>query len=159
MRKIYISSHSAPEICYFVQLQKHLSMEGHPYHKFSTGQGFVFFPWIYVRHYRVCPSADFFYMNAFFLLGSFIKLGFCISHLKGNRWTICLFNLFRIVKYFSICKGIFHFSEITSICVGSLDTLEVRPKARGLDTRLELLKFYKENYSANLMHLVVYAKG
>ncbi|KAG2687116.1 hypothetical protein I3843_09G037900 [Carya illinoinensis] len=59
------------------QLQKHLSMEGHPYHKFSTG---------------------------------------------------------------------------------SLDTLEVRPKARGLDTRLELLKFYKENYSANLMHLVVYAK-
>ncbi|XP_041024462.1 insulin-degrading enzyme-like 1, peroxisomal [Juglans microcarpa x Juglans regia] len=59
------------------QLQKHLSMEGHPYHKFSTG---------------------------------------------------------------------------------NLDTLEVRPKARGLDTRLELIKFYKENYSANLMHLVVYAK-
>ncbi|KAF5474140.1 hypothetical protein F2P56_006066 [Juglans regia] len=59
------------------QLQKHLSMEGHPYHKFSTG---------------------------------------------------------------------------------NLDTLEVRPKARGLDTRLELIKFYEENYSANLMHLVVYAK-
>lgn len=35
----------------------------------------------------------------------------------------------------------------------------MRPKARGLDTRQELLKFYEENYSANLMHLVVYAKG
>ncbi|KAM7524511.1 hypothetical protein LguiA_014413 [Lonicera macranthoides] len=41
---------------------------------------------------------------------------------------------------------------------GNWDTLEVRPKARGVDTRNELLKFYKENYSANLMHLVVYAK-
>ncbi|KAM7505463.1 hypothetical protein LguiB_004367 [Lonicera macranthoides] len=41
---------------------------------------------------------------------------------------------------------------------GNWDTLEVRPKARGVDTRLELLKFYKENYSANLMCLVVYAK-
>ncbi|KAK2976885.1 hypothetical protein RJ640_010808 [Escallonia rubra] len=41
---------------------------------------------------------------------------------------------------------------------GNLDALEVRPKARGLDTRQELLKFYEENYSANLMHLVVYAK-
>lgn len=59
------------------QLQKHLSMEGHPYHKFSTG-----------------------------------------------NW----------------------------------DTLEVRPKAKGLDTRNELIKFYEENYSANLMHLVIYAK-
>ncbi|KAL6987137.1 Insulin-degrading enzyme-like 1, peroxisomal, variant 2 [Sarracenia purpurea var. burkii] len=41
---------------------------------------------------------------------------------------------------------------------GNWDTLEVKPKARGMDTRLELLKFYEENYSANLMHLVVYAK-
>ncbi|KAJ9565592.1 hypothetical protein OSB04_001558 [Centaurea solstitialis] len=42
--------------------------------------------------------------------------------------------------------------------IGNWDTLEVRPKARGVDTRDELLKFYKENYSANLMNLVVYAK-
>ncbi|GMY19416.1 insulin-degrading enzyme-like 1, peroxisomal [Fagus crenata] len=41
---------------------------------------------------------------------------------------------------------------------GNSDTLEVRPKAKGLDTRLELIKFYEENYSANLMHLVIYAK-
>ncbi|GLT96004.1 hypothetical protein SLE2022_136540 [Rubroshorea leprosula] len=59
------------------QLQRHISMEGHPYHKFSTG-----------------------------------------------NW----------------------------------DTLEGRPKAKGVDTRQELLKFYDENYSANLMHLVVYSK-
>uniref|UniRef100_A0A453FNW9 Insulin-degrading enzyme n=2 Tax=Aegilops tauschii subsp. strangulata TaxID=200361 RepID=A0A453FNW9_AEGTS len=40
---------------------------------------------------------------------------------------------------------------------GSWETLETKPKERGLDIRLELLKFY-ENYSANLMHLVVYVK-
>ncbi|TVU34897.1 hypothetical protein EJB05_16753 [Eragrostis curvula] len=41
---------------------------------------------------------------------------------------------------------------------GSWETLETKPKERGLDIRLELLKFY-ENYSANLMHLVVYGKS
>ncbi|KAJ9181087.1 hypothetical protein P3X46_009254 [Hevea brasiliensis] len=41
---------------------------------------------------------------------------------------------------------------------GNWDTLEVRPKAKGLDTRQELIKFYDENYSANLMHLVIYSK-
>ncbi|XP_021283487.1 insulin-degrading enzyme-like 1, peroxisomal [Herrania umbratica] len=41
---------------------------------------------------------------------------------------------------------------------GNWETLEVRPKAKGVDTRQELLKFYEDNYSANLMHLVVYAK-
>ncbi|CAO1946196.1 unnamed protein product [Urochloa humidicola] len=40
---------------------------------------------------------------------------------------------------------------------GSWETLETKPKGRGLDIRDELLKFY-ENYSANLMHLVVYGK-
>ncbi|KAJ1285684.1 hypothetical protein BS78_03G296100 [Paspalum vaginatum] len=40
---------------------------------------------------------------------------------------------------------------------GSWETLETKPRGRGLDIRLELLKFY-ENYSANLMHLVVYGK-
>ncbi|XP_006644800.2 insulin-degrading enzyme-like 1, peroxisomal [Oryza brachyantha] len=40
---------------------------------------------------------------------------------------------------------------------GSWETLETKPKQRGLDIRQELLKFY-ENYSANLMHLVVYGK-
>lgn len=41
---------------------------------------------------------------------------------------------------------------------GNWDTLEVKPKEKGLDTRSELIKFYHENYSANLMHLVIYGK-
>ncbi|KAI6696774.1 hypothetical protein NL676_016893 [Syzygium grande] len=41
---------------------------------------------------------------------------------------------------------------------GNWDTLEVRPRQKGLDTRNELIKFYKENYSSNLMHLVIYSK-
>ncbi|XP_017640519.1 insulin-degrading enzyme-like 1, peroxisomal isoform X1 [Gossypium arboreum] len=41
---------------------------------------------------------------------------------------------------------------------GNCDTLDVRPKAKGVDTRQELLKFYEDKYSANLMHLVVYSK-
>ncbi|XP_042422587.1 insulin-degrading enzyme-like 1, peroxisomal isoform X1 [Zingiber officinale] len=41
---------------------------------------------------------------------------------------------------------------------GNWNTLEVQPKLNGLDTRLELIKFYEKNYSANLMHLVVYAR-
>lgn len=45
------------------------------------------------------------------------------------------------------------------VIAGSWDTLEVRPKEKGIDTREELIKFYKEYYSANLMRLVVYAKG
>ncbi|XP_039006671.1 insulin-degrading enzyme-like 1, peroxisomal [Hibiscus syriacus] len=31
-------------------------------------------------------------------------------------------------------------------------------KSKGSRTRQELLKFYKEKYSANLMHLVAYSK-
>nr|XP_027070779.1 insulin-degrading enzyme-like 1, peroxisomal isoform X1 [Coffea arabica] len=41
---------------------------------------------------------------------------------------------------------------------GNWNTLELRPKEKGLDTRQELLKFYKEYYSANIMHLVLYGK-
>ena len=42
---------------------------------------------------------------------------------------------------------------------GNIDTLDVRPKSKGIDTREELLKFYEEHYSSNLMCLVVYGKG
>ncbi|GMP41272.1 hypothetical protein CsSME_00011430 [Camellia sinensis var. sinensis] len=41
---------------------------------------------------------------------------------------------------------------------GNWDTLEIKPKARGIDTRHELLKLYEENYSAKLMYLVVSSK-
>ncbi|KAG5555691.1 hypothetical protein RHGRI_006365 [Rhododendron griersonianum] len=48
--------------------------------------------------------------------------------------------------------------EIRAVNSGNLDSLDVWPKERGVDTRLELLSFYEEHYSANIMHLVVYAK-
>ncbi|GKV32544.1 hypothetical protein SLEP1_g41140 [Rubroshorea leprosula] len=48
--------------------------------------------------------------------------------------------------------------EIKAVDSGNWDSLDVRPKAKGVDTRQELLKFYEEYYSANLMHLVVYSK-
>ena len=57
-----------------------------------------------------------------------------------------------------LAQKIYQFLQFATY-VGNWDTLEVRPKEKGLDTRHELLKFYEENYSANLMHLVVYAKG
>jgi len=41
---------------------------------------------------------------------------------------------------------------------GNLQTLDIGPKARGVDTRDELVKFYKANYSSNLMRLVVYGR-
>lgn len=41
---------------------------------------------------------------------------------------------------------------------GNLETLDVHPKSRGLDTREELVKFYERHYSSNLMCLVVYGK-
>ncbi|KAG6555184.1 hypothetical protein Mapa_003223 [Marchantia paleacea] len=41
---------------------------------------------------------------------------------------------------------------------GSLETLEVLPKKRGIDTRAELLKFYEARYSSNLMCLAVYGR-
>ncbi|CAM6127653.1 unnamed protein product [Calypogeia fissa] len=41
---------------------------------------------------------------------------------------------------------------------GNLETLEVRPKEKGVDTREELIKFYKARYSSNLMCLAVYGR-
>lgn len=65
-----------------------------------------------------------------------------------------------VVYFFYINKSFTYiYIYISFMCAGNWDTLEVRPKAKGLDTRHELIKFYEENYSANLMHLVIYAKG
>ncbi|CAL9246036.1 unnamed protein product [Arabidopsis halleri] len=41
---------------------------------------------------------------------------------------------------------------------GNMDTLHVQPEAKGIDIRSELIKFYDDHYSANIMHLVVYGK-
>ncbi|XP_016571954.2 insulin-degrading enzyme-like 1, peroxisomal isoform X1 [Capsicum annuum] len=62
-------------------------------------------------------------------------------------------RIYQLQKHLSSKDHPFH-----KFGTGNWDTLEVQPKARGVNTREELLKFYDENYSANLMHLVVYAK-
>ncbi|KAL3678033.1 hypothetical protein R1sor_020989 [Riccia sorocarpa] len=41
---------------------------------------------------------------------------------------------------------------------GNLETLEIKPKAEGIDTRAELLKFYEALYSSNLMCFAVYGR-
>ncbi|CAH9102787.1 unnamed protein product, partial [Cuscuta europaea] len=62
-------------------------------------------------------------------------------------------RIYQLEKHLSSSDHPYH-----KFGTGSWDTLEVRPKERGLDIRQELLKFYEENYSSNVMHLVVYAK-
>ncbi|XP_073298243.1 insulin-degrading enzyme-like 1, peroxisomal [Primulina huaijiensis] len=59
----------------------------------------------------------------------------------------------QLQKHLSVKDHPYH-----KFSTGNWDTLEVRPKERGLDTRQELLQFYNKNYSANRMHLVIYAK-
>ncbi|KMT15025.1 hypothetical protein BVRB_3g061500 [Beta vulgaris subsp. vulgaris] len=70
------------------------------------------------------------------------------KNLLSDVWRMNQLN-----KYLSSQAHPYH-----KFSTGSWDTLEVRPKEKGIDTREELIKFYKEYYSANLMRLVVYAK-
>eukprot|EP00850_Spirogloea_muscicola_P004518 SM000019S05062 [mRNA] locus=s19:764487:772283:+ [translate_table: standard] len=48
--------------------------------------------------------------------------------------------------------------EMKAVDSGNLETLEVVPKAAGQDIQVELLRFYEQHYSANLMRLVVYGR-
>ncbi|XP_024189601.1 insulin-degrading enzyme-like 1, peroxisomal [Rosa chinensis] len=59
----------------------------------------------------------------------------------------------QLQKHLSAANHPYH-----KFSTGNWDTLEVQPKAKGLDTRHELIKFYEEYYSANIMHLVIYGK-
>lgn len=70
------------------------------------------------------------------------------KNLLSDAW-----RMIQLQRHLSLESHPYH-----KFSTGNWDTLEVRPKEKGLDTRHELLKFYEENYSANLMHLVVYAK-
>ncbi|XP_052172823.1 insulin-degrading enzyme-like 1, peroxisomal [Diospyros lotus] len=70
------------------------------------------------------------------------------KNLLSDAW-----RMNQLHRHFSSEKHPYH-----KFSTGNWETLEVKPKARGIDTRNELLKFYGENYSANLMHLVVYGK-
>lgn len=76
-----------------------------------------------------------------------------------NLQSNLLYVLFWLQKNYHNFDILTWLSEQFIVSAGSWATLETLPKERGLDTRQELLKFYEENYSANLMHLVVYVKG
>ncbi|RVW16489.1 Insulin-degrading enzyme-like 1, peroxisomal [Vitis vinifera] len=70
------------------------------------------------------------------------------KNLLSDAWRMC-----QLQKHISAEGHPYH-----KFSTGNWDTLEVKPKEKGLDTRHELIKFYEEHYSANLMHLVVYTK-
>ncbi|XP_020521166.1 insulin-degrading enzyme-like 1, peroxisomal [Amborella trichopoda] len=70
------------------------------------------------------------------------------NNLLSDSW-----RMYQLQKHVSAKDHPYH-----KFSTGNWDTLEVRPKAKGLDARDELIKFYEEDYSANLMHLVVYGK-
>jgi insulysin len=46
-----------------------------------------------------------------------------------------------------------------SFSVGNVDTLKKIPESTGLNVREALLKFYSDNYSANVMTLAVLGRG
>ncbi|KAH9624687.1 hypothetical protein KSS87_001154 [Heliosperma pusillum] len=91
-----------------------------------------------------------------FLLGRLYIIS--IHFFALQKLTLML--LFRFAQFFisPLMSPDATMREIKAVDSGSWDTLEVRPRANGVDTREELLKFYKEYYSANLMQLVVYGK-
>ncbi|KAL8489554.1 hypothetical protein ACS0TY_025459 [Phlomoides rotata] len=64
-----------------------------------------------------------------------------------------IWRMNQLQKHLSVKNHPYH-----KFSTGNWETLEIRPKERGVDTRQELLQFYKEYYSANLMHLVIYSK-
>eukprot|EP00249_Psilotum_nudum_P021715 c28217_g1_i1 orf=297-3335(+) len=67
--------------------------------------------------------------------------------------TVDIWRLNQLFKH--TCSKSHPYSKFGT---GNLDTLDVRPKARGIDTRKELLEFYERHYSSNLMRLVIYGK-
>lgn len=71
------------------------------------------------------------------------------KNLLSDSW-----RMNQLQKHLSSSEHPYH-----KFSTGNWDTLMTVPKGKGLDTRQELIKFYEENYSANLMHLVVYGKG
>ncbi|KAL4202082.1 hypothetical protein AMTRI_Chr02g261950 [Amborella trichopoda] len=82
----------------------------------------------------------------------FLSLAFLYSENKNNLLSDS-WRMYQLQKHVSAKDHPYH-----KFSTGNWDTLEVRPKAKGLDARDELITFYEEDYSANLMHLVVYGK-
>ncbi|KAH7372611.1 hypothetical protein KP509_17G012900 [Ceratopteris richardii] len=70
------------------------------------------------------------------------------KNLTSDAW-----RLDQLGRHFSSQSHPYH-----KFGTGSLETLDSCPKQRGIDTREELLKFYDEHYSSNLMNLTVYGQ-
>ncbi|KAJ7565037.1 hypothetical protein O6H91_02G045200 [Diphasiastrum complanatum] len=71
------------------------------------------------------------------------------KNLTVDRW-----RLDQLARLLSSNNHPFH-----KFGTGNSQTLEIGPKSRGVDTRLELLKFYEAHYSSNLMCLAIYGKA
>ncbi|CCH46140.1 insulysin [Wickerhamomyces ciferrii] len=67
------------------------------------------------------------------------------KNLQSDLW-----RLYQLEKSLSNPVHPFH-----KFSTGNLETLEEIPKSQGIDVREELLKFYKDSYSANLMKLAI----
>nr|PNR46368.1 hypothetical protein PHYPA_013487 [Physcomitrium patens] len=72
---------------------------------------------------------------------------------NSKNLTMDMWRMNQLTKMVSSKDHPFH-----KFGTGNLETLDIGPKSRGIDTRDELVKFYKTHYSANLMRLVVYGR-
>ncbi|KAG0627873.1 hypothetical protein M758_2G234700 [Ceratodon purpureus] len=72
---------------------------------------------------------------------------------NSKNLTMDMWRMNQLTKMVSSKDHPFH-----KFGTGNLDTLDIGPKKRGVDTRDELVKFYTANYSSNLMRLVVYGR-
>ncbi|KAH9648312.1 Insulin-degrading enzyme-like 1 (peroxisomal) [Citrus sinensis] len=86
-----------------------------------------------------------------------VLLSFLLPRLYPENQKNLLSDVWRINQLWKHLSSEDH--PYHKFSTGNWETLEVRPRAKGLDTRHELIKFYNEHYSSNLMHLVVYSKG
>lgn len=72
---------------------------------------------------------------------------------NSKNLTMDMWRMNQLTKMVSSKDHPFH-----KFGTGNLETLDIGPKKRGVDTRDELVKFYTANYSSNLMRLVVYGR-
>ncbi|KAH9679020.1 Insulin-degrading enzyme-like 1 (peroxisomal) [Citrus sinensis] len=86
-----------------------------------------------------------------------VPLSFLLPRLYPENQKNLLSDVWRLNQLWKHLSSEDH--PYHKFSTGNWETLEVRPRAKGLDTRHELIKFYNEHYSSNLMHLVVYSKG
>ncbi|KAI3873651.1 hypothetical protein MKW92_023418 [Papaver armeniacum] len=103
-----------------------------------------------LRCLKVCMYCDFscfryFQWQQFFLFSSYPENQ---KNLLSDSWRMS-----QLQQHLSAEDHPYH-----KFGTGNWDTLEVLPKQKGLDTRNELIKFYEEHYSSNIMRLVIYGK-